>query len=69
MSTPPFQQDYFTLFGLPPQYAIDLAALTARYHELQRTAHPDRFAGAADQERRLSAQYAAWICITAYRQR
>jgi len=29
--------------GLPARFAVDAAALEARYHELQREVHPDRF--------------------------
>ncbi len=53
--------NYFDLFGLPRQFALDKAVLTERYRDLQRQVHPDRFAGASDQERRLSVQRAAVI--------
>ena len=33
--------DYFTLFGLPVGYAIDIASLSTRYQDLQRQFHPD----------------------------
>lgn len=52
---------HFELFGLPPSYDVDLAVLDRHYRELQRTVHPDRFAGASDHERRVSMQYAARI--------
>jgi molecular chaperone HscB len=53
--------DFFTLFQLAPQFRLDLEELDARYLELQGAAHPDRFAGAAAHERRLSMQWAARI--------
>ena len=49
-------QNFFELFSLPLQYAFDRAILDARYRDLQRSVHPDRFASAPDQERRLSMQ-------------
>ena len=56
-----FSKNYFELFGLPIGYIVDMNALSERYRDLQRVVHPDRFANASDQERRLSAQGAALI--------
>src|SRR6266404_8033454 len=46
--------DYFSVFGLPRGYHLDVAALEARYRELTRKLHPDRFAKADPRERRAS---------------
>src|SRR5713101_4290491 len=54
-------QDHFELFGLPARFAVDAAALETRYHELQREVHPDRFAAAAEPERRVSMQLATRV--------
>ena len=54
-------QNYFELFGLPVSYDVDQTKLAEHYRELQRTVHPDKFANAPDQERRLSVQRAALI--------
>jgi molecular chaperone HscB len=54
-------QTYFDIFSLPQRYAVDRARLDARYRDLQRSVHPDRFASASDQERRVSVQQAARI--------
>jgi len=40
---------------------VDLAALEARYRELQREVHPDRFAAAAPAEQRVSMQLATRV--------
>src|SRR5258705_7356716 len=54
-------QNHFELFGLPARFGIDAAALEARYHELQREVHPDRFAAAPEAERRVSMQLATRV--------
>jgi molecular chaperone HscB len=54
-------QNHFELFGLPARFALDAAALEARYRELQREVHPDRFAAAPEPERRLSMQLATRV--------
>ena len=56
LSTSHFQQ-----FGLPQSFDVDMAQLDSRYRELQRTVHPDRFANASDQERRISMQQTTQI--------
>ncbi len=56
-----FHQNYFELFGLPVSFGLDGGSLTERYRDLQKVLHPDRFANASDQERRLSLQQAAQV--------
>ena len=50
--------DFFSLFGLPRRFALDLTDLSHRYRDVQNEVHPDRFAGGSDAERRLSMQWA-----------
>jgi molecular chaperone HscB len=52
------QQNYFELFRLRPVFFLDSKALSQCYRELQQIVHPDRFAAASEQERRLSMQHA-----------
>lgn len=53
--------DYFELFGMPLTYEVDRNQLAEEYRKLQRQYHPDRFANASDQERRISLQMASRI--------
>ncbi|NOY67507.1 MAG: Fe-S protein assembly co-chaperone HscB [Gammaproteobacteria bacterium] len=53
--------NFFELFEIPVSFVIDAGLLMKRYRELQQTVHPDRFANATEQERRLSLQYATQI--------
>jgi molecular chaperone HscB len=51
-------EDYFSLLGLPREYAIEIAELERRFRERSRLLHPDRFARAEPRERRLSLEHA-----------
>lgn len=54
-------KNYFALFDVDVGFDIDVKALKAKYQELQKAVHPDRFANAGDQEKMLSVQQAALI--------
>jgi molecular chaperone HscB len=54
-------KNHFELFGLPVAFDLDADDLASRYRELQRRVHPDKFASASDQERRLSLQMTAQV--------
>ncbi len=54
-------QNYFSLFDLPVSFSVDLNELESRYRDLQRSLHPDRYASASDQERRISVQQTAYL--------
>ena len=54
-------KNHFELFGLPVTFDVDIDDLASRYREMQRSVHPDRFANASDQDRRLSLQMTALI--------
>ena len=56
-----FSDDHFLLFGLPRRYALDEAALTRRYHEVQASVHPDKYADQGDSQRRLAMQWTTRI--------
>ncbi|WP_020683721.1 Fe-S protein assembly co-chaperone HscB [Marinobacterium rhizophilum] len=55
------KQNFFEFYGLPEAFDIDLGQLSRRHLELQKKLHPDRYAHLSDQERRLSAQYTAYL--------
>ena len=61
MSSLNFTQNYFELFDLPLDFAVDQAHLAVRYRQLQGEMHPDRFASATAHEQRISVQYSAQI--------
>ncbi len=61
MQTPDPSQNYFELFGLQAIFDIDSVDLQRAQQRLQSTYHPDRFAAASDQERRMSVQMASLI--------
>lgn len=51
-------QNYFALFQLPQQFAVDLALLDRQYRQLQAEVHPDKFVSASPAERMQSMQMA-----------
>ena len=55
------QDTDFELFGVPTTFAQDRAALDARWKELQREAHPDRFAAQGASAQRVAMQWSVRI--------
>lgn len=53
--------DDFTLFDLPPQFAVDRDELDARWRRLQREVHPDRFAAQGAAAQRVAMQWAVRV--------
>lgn len=51
-------QEYYSLFGLPERYMLDLAQLDSAYRNVQAQVHPDRFAHRPEAERRVAMQWA-----------
>jgi molecular chaperone HscB len=51
----------FELFAVPATFAQDRAALDARWKELQREAHPDRFAARGAAAQRVAMQWSVRI--------
>jgi molecular chaperone HscB len=51
----------FELFGLPARFAQDRAAIDARWKELQREAHPDKFAAQGQAAQRVALQWSVRI--------
>ena len=54
-------RNYFELFGFAEKFDIDLDDLGNKYRDFQSALHPDRFANATDQERRISVQTTAFV--------
>ena len=55
------QSNDFELFGHTQQFAQDRAALDARWKDLQREAHPDKFAAQGDAAQRVAMQWSVRI--------
>ena len=51
-------EDYYSLFDLPREFALEVAELERRFRERSRQLHPDRFARSEPRERRLSLERA-----------
>ena len=58
---PSLQSNDFELFDVPVQYAQDSASLDARWKELQREAHPDKFVAQGAAAQRLAMQWSVRI--------
>jgi len=52
-----FNDDDFSLFGLPRRFALNTEALDARWRELQAQVHPDQFAAEGAAAQRVAAQW------------
>jgi molecular chaperone HscB len=55
------QSDDFELFGVPRRFTQERSALDARWKELQREAHPDRFAAQGEAAQRVAMQWSVRI--------
>jgi len=55
------QSHDFDLFGVPATFRQDLALLDERWKDLQRNAHPDRFAAQGAAAQRLAMQWSVRI--------
>ena len=55
------QSDDFELFGVPRRFAQERSALDTRWKELQREAHPDRFAAQGAAAQRVAMQWSVRI--------
>lgn len=55
------QSDDFDLFGLPRRFAQERSAIDTRWKELQREAHPDRFAAQGAAAQRVAMQWSVRI--------
>jgi molecular chaperone HscB len=60
-SARPETNNHFSTLGLPVDWALDEAELSARYLRAQKAVHPDRVAGASERERRAAERLAAQV--------
>lgn len=56
-----FSADHFALLGVSRAQGLDVAALEARYREVQALVHPDRHSQAADAHQRKAMQWATRV--------
>jgi molecular chaperone HscB len=55
------QSSDFELFGVPERFAQDRGAIDARWKELQREAHPDKFSAQGAAAQRIAMQWSVRI--------
>ena len=55
------QSNDFELFGVPAQFSQDRSVLDSRWKELQREAHPDKFAAQGASAQRVAMQWSVRI--------
>ncbi len=58
---PPSMFDYFELFGIAPEFDIDVADLRRRYLTLSRSVHPDLVAKSSEENRRRALQLSSGL--------
>ncbi|OVE48787.1 Fe-S protein assembly co-chaperone HscB [Chromobacterium violaceum] len=56
-----FNQDFFSLFGLPRRFAIDAAGLDAAWRAAAAQVHPDRYAASSDADKRSALMLATRV--------
>ena len=54
-------QDYFSCYGLPCDFAVDLAVLRQSHRRLQQQHHPDRFVSQSDSKQSRAVQITAYL--------
>ena len=57
LNTLRLDDDDYTLFGLPSQFALDRSQLDTQWRRLQAATHPDRFASEGASAQRLAMQW------------
>jgi molecular chaperone HscB len=53
--------NFFSLFGLPEQFDVDLAALSRAYQTLAQVTHPDKFASGSSAQKLAAVQKNAQV--------
>ncbi len=57
----PLPADYFAVFGISPQLALDLPELQRQFYVLSKQHHPDRFARASADEQRYALDFTSLL--------
>ncbi len=53
--------DYFSVFGISPQLALDLPELQRQFYVLSKQHHPDRFARASTEQQRYALDFTSLL--------
>jgi len=54
-------RNFYQLFDMPIAFEVNMDQLQQHYRTLAQTVHPDKYANASDQERRISMQQSSWV--------
>ena len=58
---PSSDQDYFSLFKIPNDFEVDLAAVRETYLSFQRAFHPDQFTASSESEQLAALQISSLL--------
>ncbi|MBT3530746.1 MAG: Fe-S protein assembly co-chaperone HscB [Gammaproteobacteria bacterium] len=56
-----FKKNYFQLFEISESFDVDIELVSEKYRELQAQSHPDRVAGASEEQKLRAVQFSSYI--------